>query len=111
GPFPEPVLGVDKIQGNVLPGFMKDHQVLMFLSIDDLPLFRSWLSKHVGCIATMGQVLAFNNLFKSVRSKSGVEFHATTPWINIAFSAPGLRKLVGAAEVDKFRDAAFKQGL
>ncbi len=108
----EPVLAVDQIQGNILAGFTKDFQALVFLQIDEAEDFKPWLASQVDFIATTAEVLAFNRLFKEIRSRRGTDASAVkATWLNIAFSFEGIKALVGAAEADKFNDQAFKDGL
>ena len=106
----EPTINVDEIQGNILAGFSKDNQTLIFLEIRDAAEFKKWLHEVVPFIATTDEVLQFNRLFKMVRSRRQVESRAVlSTWLNIAFSFKGLEKLaVGAKD---FRDEAFKEGL
>src|SRR4051812_46321711 len=63
----EPMLELDRIQGNILPGLMKDFQTLIFLRIADPQQFRLWLQALVPFIASAEEVLAFNRLFKFMR--------------------------------------------
>lgn len=108
----EPVLAVDQVQGNILAGFNKDFQTLIFLHIDRARDFKPWLASQVDFIATAAEVLAFNHLFKEIRTRRQRESNAVkATWINIAFSSQGIKVLVGAAEARKFRDRAFKAGL
>ncbi len=108
----EPVLAIDQIQGNILAGFNKDFQTLIFLHIDRAEDFKPWLASQVDFVATAAEVLAFNHLFKEIRTRRQRESNAVkATWINIAFSYEGLKALVGAAEAHKFRDRAFKAGL
>ena len=108
----EPVLAIDQIQGNILAGFNKDFQTLIFLHIDRAEDFKPWLASQVDFIATTAEVLAFNRLFKEIRTRRKRESSAVkATWINIAFSYEGIRILAGAAEARKFKDHAFKVGL
>src|SRR5947209_8431858 len=68
-PHPEPKLAVDQIQGNIIPGFLKDFETLIFLSIDDPDSCKSWLRSLVPLIATAEEVVAFNRLFKAIRTR------------------------------------------
>jgi Dyp-type peroxidase family len=107
----EPVLDTDQIQGNILAGFSKDNQMLLFLKITNAGLFRPWLKALVPFISTTDEVLQFNRLFKMIRIRRGVESRAVlSTWLNIAFSYPGIRKLK-PAKYNVFKDEAFKQGL
>ena len=106
----EPVLNVDNIQGNVVPGFMKDHQTLVFLRIDNPLQFQRWLRGRVATIATTAEVLTFNRLFKSIRARLNREpANLKVTWTNVAFTAEGLKSL--GADTDQFFDEAFREGL
>lgn len=106
----EPPLAVEEIQGNILAGFNKDNQTLLFLKIDDPSLFKPWLKHLVPFIATTEEVLKFNRLFKQIRRRQCIESRTVlATWVNIAFSFQGLKKLV--PDADSFSDDAFKQGL
>lgn len=108
----EPVLAVDQIQGNILAGFNKDFQTLIFIHIDRTKDFKIWLASQINFIATTAEVLAFNRLFKEIRTRRGIESSAVkATWINIAFSAQGLETLLGERNMRKFRDQAFRAGL
>jgi len=107
----EPPLNVDQIQGNILAGFNKNSQVLLFLKIDDPRQFKRWLQTVVPFIATTEEVLQFNRLFKAIRSRRGVEARTVmATWLNIAFSFEGLKKL-DPQQTELFTDEAFRQGL
>jgi len=107
----EPELEIDQIQGNILAGFNKDNQTLIFLDIHDRKKFKLWLRAITPFVATTEEVLQFNRLFKLIRSRRKVESRAVlSTWLNIAFSFKGLKKL-DKEEAAKFRDEAFKAGL
>lgn len=105
----EPVLDVDQIQGNILAGFSKDHQTLLFLKITDATACKQWLKAIIPFIATLEEVLAFNRLFKRIRSRRGECLTVQATWVNIAFSYQGLSQLTPDAA--SFTDRAFKSGL
>lgn len=102
-------LRVENIQGNILGGFNKDFQTLLFYRIEKAADFKKWLKGFVPFIATSAEVIAFNRLFKSVRTRRGRETNTVkATWINIAFSQPGLAKLTKDAT---FNDQSFMSGL
>jgi Dyp-type peroxidase family len=109
----EPRLETDQIQGNIIPGFLKDYRTMLFLRINDVPAFRVWLKAFIPFIATADEVLAFNRLFKAMRFRRKTECHTVkATWINAAFTFAGLQKIAKAAgsKVDvKFKDEAFKE--
>src|ERR687887_2162623 len=67
----EPLLELKNIQGNIVAGFNKDFQTLLFLRIDDVPSFKAWLAEFVPLVATAEEVLAFNRVFKRTRDRRG----------------------------------------
>jgi Dyp-type peroxidase family len=108
----DPDLNLENIQGNVLAGFNKDHQRMVFFRVGDRDRARRWLGTILDEIASSEEVLAFNDLFSRARARRGSE--GATPqatWVNIAFTHPGLGALgVAPAELAKFPDA-FRQGM
>lgn len=105
----EPVLRVDNIQGNVLSGFNKDYQTLLFLEIENPDAFKQWLNTQIQFIATVSEILSFNRLFKHTKKRRGFEGMVKSTWINVAFSFEGLKKLT--VDADDFTDTSFKAGL
>jgi Dyp-type peroxidase family len=104
----EPVLRVNNIQGNILGGFSKDFQTLLFLEIEKPDAFKRWLKTQIKFIATASEVIAFNRLFKATRKRRNGEGAVKSTWVNIAFSFEGLKKLTSDVN---FTDSAFKAGL
>lgn len=82
------------IQGNVFGGFFKDHQVFLFLRINDTEQAKAWLADLIDDIATAEEVIAFNNAFKLTRKRhhrrEGV---VKATWVNVAFTFKGLKAL------------------
>ena len=108
----EEVLDIRNIQGNILAGFNKDHQALLFLEITDAARAKRWLQFITPSIATTDEVLGFNRLFKALRARRASEPGGlVATWLNIAFSRDGIAALTSAAEADKFKDEAFQVGL
>jgi len=98
---------MEDIQGNVIPGFNKDHVRLLFLRIDNLAAAKQWIKQIFKSIATAKEVWDFNQLFKLTEERRGFEGAVKSTWINIAFSYRGLSQLV-PADVDQFDDEAFR---
>ena len=112
----EELLDVHEIQGNVLAGFNKDHQVFLFLKMGrdsaSISATRAWLRAIIPQISTLSEVHRFNDLFRELRLRVGRDpqgFSAT--WLNIAFSASALEALTSAEEVAKFSDSFFRDGM
>jgi Dyp-type peroxidase family len=105
----EPILCLDNIQGNIIGGFNKDFQTLVFLTIDEPADFKVWLATQVPFISTASEVMAFNNLFKAVRKRRKREGHVKATWLNVAFNYAGIKLLT--ADAEQFQDKAFVAGL
>jgi Dyp-type peroxidase family len=107
----EDVIDIRNIQGNILAGFNKDFQTLLFLRIVDATEFREWLKELVPFVASTAEVLAFNRLFKQIRARRRSDSRAVqATWMNLAFTASGLQKLAPRT-LGKFKDTAFRRGL
>jgi Dyp-type peroxidase family len=108
----EPVLAIDEIQGNIIPGFKKDIQAFCFYKIADAALARRWLAELHPHISVASEVKLANRLFSRMRRRLGrdpTNIHFV--WLNIAISATGLRALTRPDDVDAFDDSAFKNGM
>ena len=106
----EPVLAVDEIQGNIVPGFNTLHQTLIGLKIspDGVDSARAWLRKIVPSVSTLAQVSEFRNVRRRALRRS--EPRPPSPvWTAVALDANGLRTL--GLDTDPIRDRSFKQGL
>ncbi|WP_341531909.1 hypothetical protein WKK05_38555 (plasmid) [Nostoc sp. UHCC 0302] len=107
----EPLLDLDDIQGNVLPGFKKDSQHFLFLQIVDPEPARLWLKSLAPKLWTAREVLAAHSMWKAMRLKLGREpDNLDFLFLNCAISAQGLAKL-GVPDIEDFDDQAFKLGL
>jgi Dyp-type peroxidase family len=106
-------LRLDNIQGNITPGFRKDHQAFIFARFHDGPSARAWLAEVYPDVATAEEVALYNLLFKAIRARKA-EPHVDVvqaTWVNVAFSSRGLALLTGSDEsLDGFSEA-FRQGL
>src|SRR5882672_4241884 len=103
-------LELSDIQGNILAGFNKDFQTLVFLRFSDLVQARRWLQQIAPEIANTDEVDTFNMLFKELKSRRCGELGILkATWTNLAFTHAGLRAL-GASDVDQFPDE-FKSGM
>ena len=110
-PKDEPLLELDEIQGNVIPGFKKNHQHFVFFSITDPAAARTCLSKLHIRLSSAAEVFEAHRAWKLLKEKLGKDPEAAQfLFLNIALSASGLRKLISTADVDAFEDTAFKLG-
>jgi Dyp-type peroxidase family len=110
-PKDEPLLDLDEIQGNAVPGFKKDYQHFVFFSISDPATARACLSKLHARLSSAAQVLNAHREWKRLKDRLRKD-PVMSPFLllNIALSAAGLGKLTSKAEVDAFADIAFKLG-
>lgn len=111
----EPIYGPrvrDDIQGNVVPGFKKDHQHFLFFKVHSVKGAKQWLRWLAPRIASMDEVLAFVRTHRSLRLKLGVkEPGLKATWVNVAFSCATIVKLAGKDQLEDFGDLSFRQGL
>jgi Dyp-type peroxidase family len=112
----EPVYDEDArrdIQGNIVPGFNKDHQHFLFLRICDRERARQWVAAISPSITSMDEALGFVREYRARRLAEGVRAPEglTATWVNIAFSYAGITTLAGAGEAKRFGEASFRPGL
>lgn len=115
----EPVLRGNQIQGDSLAGFRKDHVTLLFLVFDKRKIrkVKLWLRELAPRLATLNAVAQFNDAFRLARRSlplrpdtlRRMDPPLTANWMNIAFTAQGMTKLIGAAAIDGF-ETAFRLG-
>jgi hypothetical protein len=85
------------IQGNVLAGFSKDHQVLMFVDWSDPDRGRAWLTELRPRLATNKAVTDFNTAFSAARVQAGGDPpDLAAVWTNISFTVAGMVSLAPA---------------
>ena len=115
GSPPEPVFdsaAQSDIQGNIIPGFNKDHQHFLFLRIRQPKGAKQFLRDILPRISTMEEVMAFRRLYRSKRFLLGRHnTYLCSTWVNIAFSRRGIERLVSKTDADAFGDRSFQLGL
>jgi Dyp-type peroxidase family len=115
GSPPEPVFdsaAQDDIQGNIIPGFNKDHQHFLFLKIRKPKDAKVFLREILPRISTMEEVIAFRRLYRSKRFLLGRHnTYLCSTWVNIGFSHHAIELLAGKADADAFGDRSFQLGL
>jgi len=104
----EPLVELDDIQGNVFPGFNKDHLTVLRFAIGDVPAARAVLATFADRVATAAEVLSFNRLYTALRSRQHANAVRST-WCNVALSYPALCALTSNAEL--FADNGFRAGM
>jgi Dyp-type peroxidase family len=115
GAEPEPVYDARaraSIQGNIIPGFNKDHQLFLFFRLGKPGAAKEWLRWIAPLVSSMDDVLAFVRMHRALRKRLGVrEPPLCATWVNIAFSHDAIAALTSAADAGAFGDASFRQGL
>ena len=101
------------IQGNIVPGFNKDHQHFLFYRIDDVGDARRWVARIASTVTSMDEALAFVRLHRARRLAEGAREFAdlSATWVNVAFSHIAITRLVGSEDAAQFGDRSFRQGL
>jgi Dyp-type peroxidase family len=107
-------LDLSNIQGNIVPGFNKDHQAFLFVRFRSGECGQKWLAELQPEIASASEVEGFKVAFKSMKSRrpadsahrdSGSLHSISATWINLALSFAGLRLLPGIGHVARFAEA------
>lgn len=109
----EPVLSVDEIQGNVLPGFGTAYLVLLYLKFDDAEggasSARRWLNRFAPRITSLGQMNAVREVRRSVARATGARPKLPDVLINVALGFTALSPL--GLETDRITDGPFIDGM
>ncbi len=107
----EPLLDLDDIQGNIYPGFNKDHQTFRFLGIADAAQARLGLADLAGEVATSAMVRRYASLRAAVKAaRAGGPSGMSATWMNLALGYGGLAKLASPALADAVGGGALKAG-
>ncbi|TDO46893.1 Dyp-type peroxidase family [Kribbella sp. VKM Ac-2527] len=100
------------IQGNIIPGFNKDHQHFLFLRFGGIDGAREWVGWLAPRITAMDEVLDFRREFRALRLRLGVrEPGLIATWTAVAFSFPAIAALAGKTDANAFGEQSFRQGL
>ena len=103
----------DSIQGNIVPGFNKDHQAFVFVRFSSRESTRCWLGQVAPDLTSATETQRFKERFKQLRAEAphpetrdgGALEHISATWINLALSFAGVRMLVGPVEASRFPPA------
>jgi Dyp-type peroxidase family len=101
-------LRVDRIQGNLFPGFNKSQQAFLGLRFPAAESALAWLHETVPELTSAQEVIAFRALRAERASQPGLSEPRAT-WVNVAFSRAGL-DLLRPNEPGTFPEA-FEQGM
>jgi Dyp-type peroxidase family len=101
-------LRVDRIQGNVYPGFNKDEQAFLWLRFPAADSARAWLKETVPELTCAGAVFAFRALRAQLEMRPELADLRST-WVNVAFSRAGLQ-LLAPTPAGTFPEP-FEQGM
>jgi hypothetical protein len=97
---------LESIQGNITPGFRKDHQAFLFFqwTASDVDAVKAWIRAIQPHIANAQDVATFNRRYRLCKSRlpKGESPTLSSTWVNIAFSARGLKGLLTENELRKF---------
>ena len=97
----EPVLPMTEIQGIAIPGFLKPHQTLLGLQIDEKPgsiqSFKAFIREFAGEVSTAADTLADRRSFRSAQVTKDRKPAARRPLVAIGFTYQGLLKLTPGA--------------
>jgi Dyp-type peroxidase family len=112
-PTPDlPLRSSEEIQGNILAGFNKDHQVFLFLMFPDAARGQAYLGELAPRIATTKQVATFNAQFSNARRMSGGDDPQSlnAVWLNIGLTSRGLLLAAPGLQTDVQGLFSFSQG-
>src|SRR5688500_17918206 len=91
----EPVLDINEIQGNIIPGFNKDHLIIIGFTVNNISKAKQWFDFISNHISTLDEVYNFNKVFKSIKNRKRREpDEISSTWTNLAISYDGMRKLI-----------------
>jgi Dyp-type peroxidase family len=107
---PQPDIDVDEIQGDVLPGFRRDHQAFLFARIDKSEMAKQTLARLLPRVSTARDVWRIRQLEDQARQANRQPRPFDGAWVNVAFTSAGIRRLLGGryAGLD---DESFAAGL
>jgi Dyp-type peroxidase family len=110
----EPLLCVDEIQANIVPGFATSHQRLIGVRFGgDVGAARQWLAECAGRLTTIRGDFTTWRLERREWKKEG----RTAPrprqvtWLNLGLSRGGLKQLAGSDRAGAIWDPWFRSGM
>jgi len=102
----------ETIQGNILAGFLKDHQTFLFLSFLAADNGRRWLTGLIPHIALTKDVAAFNERFSAaLHARGGGDpENLAAIWINVGLTSQGIQTLAPGRQADLTAFPSFVAG-
>lgn len=114
GPEGTPALELGEIQGNIVAGFLKDHQIFLFLQFPDGAPDRpaGWLRDLTPRISPTQEVGTFNAAFSDARRNRGGDDpeNLKALWVNVGLTHSGFLLLAPGAASVLARFEAFSAG-
>jgi Dyp-type peroxidase family len=113
GAAEEPLLAVDEIQGNIVPGFGTAALTLLGLKFDPdagaAASTRRWLSDLAPHVSTLGQMQTVREVRRAVARSTGARPDLPDVLLNVALGFPALAPL--GLPADAVTDGAFLGGM
>src|SRR5947207_945501 len=97
----------DQIQGNITPGFRKDHQAFLLFQFPagaaGVDAAQAWIRAIRPYISTAEEVATYNQLFRLVKKRLPKQESAVlhSSWVNVGFTARGLQRLISDTDFKK----------
>lgn len=107
-----PLRSSTDIQGNILAGFSKDHQTIIFLKFPNAGSGQKWLKDLLPSIATTKAVADFNDKFSAARRQNGGKDpqNLKATWVGLGLTFNGLTMLAPNLKKDLPSGSAFVDG-
>ncbi|MCB0970138.1 MAG: Dyp-type peroxidase [Acidimicrobiales bacterium] len=105
----EPVLALDRIQGNVVAGFRQHLQALVLLTVPDAAAGRAWLSAVAPTVVSSAAVAEHNAAWSAAVDAGDPPPKAT--FLNVALTHAGLAALGRPRDELRTFPRAFREGM
>jgi hypothetical protein len=105
----EPVLRLANIQGDVIPGFHRSHEMFLFLAVDDAAAARVWLAGQAEGVTSAEDVMGLRRPDRDGRRMGEAKLRSAAVWRNVALGRGGFALL--GLDPDRMADEAFRGGM
>jgi len=103
---------IANVQGNILNGFNKDHELVLAVGFGDPAQAKTWVGAMADLVATDPEVAAFNSLFSAVNERRGGERGVVKAcWTQLLLTATGLEQLGVAVDQIAAVSGALAEGM